>query len=586
MVHPNQILRCFWCGGYHYPEDCQSGNPYAYPGNQEELEKPEVDEEIVVPTRENELTCENREFLSNRKNPADGFPLPADGFAPEQILDEDPIKSSTVSIDLDSYPSTGFLTRREFFSILGIDDVDNASLELNAKSSSKDTLITKTTTPPELDRDNRTKAESSYTLPSNTEKKHDVQVSNFLDVFKKLHTNMPFIDSLLQMLKYAKFLKQFLATKEKIEELETVALTAECSAIMQKNVPRKSRDPGSFSIPCTIGNVTFDRALCDLGSSINLMPSSICRKLGLGDCNPTKVTLQMADRSIRHPRGTIENVLVKVDKLIFPADFVVLDMEEDDDVPIILGRPFLATGRASIDVAEGKLSLRVGDDEVSFNMFNSPKSTNNIDACSSSKQEESSKQDLSMLGEANLGLEEKQEKSTSLPSKSGSPCKEKNSTSFPLGTIRSLIGSKKKGKFQATSEKKREESPFHLGETFIGSILQEHEEEESVTTSCFAFNSNSHDSKKKTKAWYTNREAMKKEFPKGAKVMLRNDTRWKLFPEKEKKEWSGPFIVCRVVSNGAVEIKDSERKFLMTGLRLKLCDDGGGSSSHAIPFGT
>ena len=89
------------------------------------------------------------------------------------------------------------------------------------------------------------------------------------------------------------------------------------------------------------------------------MPLSIFRRLGLGEAKPTRVTLQMADRSIKHPRGVIEDVLVKVDKFIFPADFVVLDMEEDRDIPIILGRPFLATGKALIDVQKGELRLRV-----------------------------------------------------------------------------------------------------------------------------------------------------------------------------------------------------------------------------------
>ena len=94
-----------------------------------------------------------------------------------------------------------------------------------------------------------------------------------------------------------------------------------------------------------------------MGASINLMPLSIFRRLGLGEAKPTRVTFQIADHSIKHPRGIIEDVLVKVDKFIFPADFVVLDMEEDRDILIILGRPFLATGRALIDVQKGELTL-------------------------------------------------------------------------------------------------------------------------------------------------------------------------------------------------------------------------------------
>ncbi|KAL5572989.1 hypothetical protein UlMin_022586 [Ulmus minor] len=145
------------------------------------------------------------------------------------------------------------------------------------------------------------------------------------------------------MPKYANFLKEVLSNKRRLEGNEKVMLTEECSAILQRKLPQKLKDPGSFPIPCTIGDFEFDKVLCDLGASINLMPLSIFRKLGLGEVKPTTVTLQLADRSIKHPRGIIEDVLVKVDKFIFPADFIVLDMEEDREVPLILGRPFLAT---------------------------------------------------------------------------------------------------------------------------------------------------------------------------------------------------------------------------------------------------
>ena len=100
---------------------------------------------------------------------------------------------------------------------------------------------------------------------------------------------------------------------------------------------------------------------------------SMFKRLKLGEAKPTTINLQLADRSYQHPRGVIENVLVKVDKFIFPADFVILDMEEDDTVPIILGRPFLATGKAQINVEEGELKLRVQGDEVTFHVFQATK---------------------------------------------------------------------------------------------------------------------------------------------------------------------------------------------------------------------
>ncbi|KAL4597574.1 hypothetical protein ACB092_11G000200 [Castanea dentata] len=193
----------------------------------------------------------------------------------------------------------------------------------------------------------------------------DDQFSKFISIFKQLHINIPLIEALKQMPKYAKFLKDIISKKRKSEEHEIVMLTEESSEILQKKLPPKLKDPGSFTIPNTIGKSYFDRALCDLGASINLMPLSIFRKLGLGEVKPTTISLQLADRSIKYPRGVIEDVLVKVDKFIFPADFIVLDMDEDEEIPLILGRPFLATGRTLIDVQQGKLVLRVGEDESS-----------------------------------------------------------------------------------------------------------------------------------------------------------------------------------------------------------------------------
>ena len=164
-------------------------------------------------------------------------------------------------------------------------------------------------------------------------KKHklDKQFTKFMEVFKKLHINIPFANALEQMPSYVKFMKDILSQKRRLADFEIVHLTEECSAILQRKLPQKLKDPGSFTIPCTIGNAIFERALCDLGASINLMPLSIFKSLGLGEARPTTVTLQLADRSLKHSRGVIEDVLVKVDKFIFPADFIVLDMEEDKE---------------------------------------------------------------------------------------------------------------------------------------------------------------------------------------------------------------------------------------------------------------
>lgn len=187
-------------------------------------------------------------------------------------------------------------------------------------------------------------------------------------MFKKLHVNIPFVDALMKIPSYAKFLKEIMSKKRKLEDYETIALSEECSAVIQQKLPPKLKDPGSFSIPCTIGEIKFSRALCDLGASVSLMPLSIYKKLGLNDLKHTTVSLQLADRSIKYPLGVVENVLMKVDKFIIPVDFIILDMDEDVNVPIILGRPFLATAGTIIDVKNGKLTFKIGEEEVHFDL--------------------------------------------------------------------------------------------------------------------------------------------------------------------------------------------------------------------------
>ncbi|GJR66973.1 reverse transcriptase domain-containing protein [Tanacetum coccineum] len=164
------------------------------------------------------------------------------------------------------------------------------------------------------------------------------------------------------MPKQAKVLKDLLSNKAKLENAaSSVTLSEECSAAIQKNLPQKKGDPGSFTSPCLIGTMPVKNALADLGASINLMPHSLFLKLGISELKPTKMSIQLADRSIKYPIGICENLLVELDKFIFPVDFVILEMDEDASVPIILGRPFLATARAVIDIHDGKLSLRFGE---------------------------------------------------------------------------------------------------------------------------------------------------------------------------------------------------------------------------------
>ncbi|XP_015165152.1 uncharacterized protein [Solanum tuberosum] len=137
---------------------------------------------------------------------------------------------------------------------------------------------------------------------------------------------------------------------------------------MSKDLIKKKDDPGSFNIPCTIGLFKFAKTLCDLGASINLMSYVIYKELGLGEPQATTMRLLMADRSIKHPVGILYNILVKVDRFIFLADFVLLDSDIEAKIPIILGRPLMATGRALVDVESGELKFWVNDDEVTFDV--------------------------------------------------------------------------------------------------------------------------------------------------------------------------------------------------------------------------
>ncbi|XP_016162316.1 uncharacterized protein LOC107605084 [Arachis ipaensis] len=184
-------------------------------------------------------------------------------------------------------------------------------------------------------------------------KNKERQYSKFLEIFKTLHINILFIEALEQMPMYAKFIKDLLYKKKSLKGGQTMVMTKECSAIIQRNLSTKKKDPGSFQIPCTIDNTTFDRVLCDLGASINLMPLSMMKRLKIQELKPTKKALQLANKSMKLAHKVVENVLIKVEKIFLLVDFVILDMEEDEHASIILGRPFLATGSSFIDVEKG-----------------------------------------------------------------------------------------------------------------------------------------------------------------------------------------------------------------------------------------
>ncbi|XP_049362760.1 uncharacterized protein LOC125827505 [Solanum verrucosum] len=156
---------------------------------------------------------------------------------------------------------------------------------------------------------------------------------------QNLSINLPPVEALLEMLGYTKFMKE-LVTKKKILDYETIEVPHSYSAIMTNESITKREDPGAFTISCTIGMLQFAKALCDLGANINLMPYAIYKQLGLGEPKATTIRLLMADQSVKHLVGILYDILVKVDRFIFLADFVILDCEIDAEIPIILGMPF------------------------------------------------------------------------------------------------------------------------------------------------------------------------------------------------------------------------------------------------------
>jgi hypothetical protein len=142
-----------------------------------------------------------------------------------------------------------------------------------------------------------------------------------------------------------------------------VVLSEHVSSIILKNLPPKKKDPGAPLISCVIGDMTFEKALLELGASINLIPTVLFERFGLGDLKPTDVTLQLADRSINTPLGVVEDVIVKVKDLYFPVDSLILDMEVPKklhNTPIILGRPFLATAKANVNCETGRMEIAFG----------------------------------------------------------------------------------------------------------------------------------------------------------------------------------------------------------------------------------
>nr|GEX60056.1 reverse transcriptase domain-containing protein [Tanacetum cinerariifolium] len=192
-----------------------------------------------------------------------------------------------------------------------------------------------------------------YPLRLNDQKLHEKatnQMEKFFQIFQDLHFDISFADALLLMPKFASTIKSLLTNKDKLFELGKIPLNENFSAMLLKTLPEKLEDPSKFLIPCDFPGMDVCHALADLGASINLTPLSIWKKLSLPELTPTRMTLELADRSITRPKGVAKDIFIKVGKFHFPTDFVVVDFEVDPRVPLILGRSFLRTGRALIDI--------------------------------------------------------------------------------------------------------------------------------------------------------------------------------------------------------------------------------------------
>lgn len=198
----------------------------------------------------------------------------------------------------------------------------------------------------------------------------DIKFSKFMAMLKQLTINDPLEEALEQMPGYAKLMKD-LMTKKRTVSYESKDNLHHCSTISTRSLVQKKADPGTFTIICTIGSLNFAKALSDLWASLNLMPLAMYKKLGMEDPTPINMWLVMANRYVKQMVGILHDVLVRVADFILSTDFVILDCEVDFERPIILGRPFLATGRVVVDMDLNELKFRFNDKEASFKMHSS-----------------------------------------------------------------------------------------------------------------------------------------------------------------------------------------------------------------------
>ncbi|XP_026436562.1 uncharacterized protein LOC113334546 [Papaver somniferum] len=242
--------------------------------------------------------------------------------------------------------------------------------DLVTNSHSKPLVSTNVTSPPFPSRFAKSKKETLY--------------KEIYEIFKNIQVNIPLLEAIRQVPRYASFLKELCTNKHKLVGNEVMYVGENASTYLQKKLPPKLKDPGSFTIPCTISTTRFDRALLDLGATINVMPASIYETLDLGPLKDIGIIIQLADRYTTYLKGVVEDVLVQVSELIFPADFYVLDMKDEDSpssTTLLLSRPFMRTSRTKIGVFKGTITMEFNGEPISFNIFEAMRYPSDVHSC-------------------------------------------------------------------------------------------------------------------------------------------------------------------------------------------------------------
>nr|GEV15096.1 reverse transcriptase domain-containing protein [Tanacetum cinerariifolium] len=264
----------------------------------------------------------------------------------------------------------------------------SAPVQPTATQSEPETLVSEPVVAPVSALMPNLKPSIPYPSRHNNERRRDQaneQIEKFYEIFKEMSFEISFTDALMLMPKFASTLKDLIGNKEKLSERARTPMNEHCSAVILNKLPKKLRDPGKFLILCEFPGMDECLALANLDASINLMPLFVWKGLSLPELTPTCMTLELADRTESKPVGIAKDVKVKVGMFHFPADFVFVDFKPNPRVPLIIGRCFLRTSRALIDVHKGELTLRIGNEAITYNLDQTSRYSANYDQMTENK---------------------------------------------------------------------------------------------------------------------------------------------------------------------------------------------------------